>query len=147
VLGIKSGIQKIQTDIIQVGHVSALKKFTITFWKLNSFTSLPSMSDRRTNRRLSRNEHTEKQRVDINLAGFQFAGSKAEQFLKELCSGKSLTFGRLKAIGLLYESICGVKFDRDFTRSRPLVCKWLTDHYNEICQLTEILKVETEALP
>jgi hypothetical protein len=101
---------------------------------------------RRSYRNISREQYTEKQRVEILLDGFEFEGSKGEQFLEAICPGKLLTFNDLKIIGLICESICGITFERDFGRSRALVAKWLTDHYDQISPLTEIVKIEAEEL-
>jgi hypothetical protein len=80
-----------------------------------------------------------------HLGGFRPGGSNGEKFLEMLCPGKCLRRQDLVNIGLICESVTNVRFERDFQRSRILVIKWLSDHFDQIRSVLEILRIRLES--
>jgi hypothetical protein len=94
-------------------------------------------------RRISDRAHDSEREVSSkHLADFQSRGSLGEKFAERIAPGMVWDKKRLIVLGITCSNITSLQFPRDFTRTRELVYKWLTDNYSTIEPLAALLRLE-----
>jgi hypothetical protein len=94
--------------------------------------------------RISDRAHDSEKEVNRkHLGDFQSKGSLGEHFTEQFRPpGVVWDKPSLIALGILCSDIADVRFPRDYRRTRELVYKWLTDHYDPIQPLAGVIRFE-----
>jgi hypothetical protein len=87
----------------------------------------PMLSPGRRHRRYHR---TERAIADAKLGGFIANGTRREALLERIYPGGSLTRRSLYSFASILSALAGVTLERDMTRRKSLLMKWLDMHYD-----------------
>jgi hypothetical protein len=90
----------------------------------------------------NRTNATESEIVQYLLRDFKVEGSRGQQFLGRFPGAEAWSLQSLVNFGRVCSSLIGIDFVRNYTRTRALVVKWLTDNYEVLEPLAGILTVK-----
>ena len=106
--------------------------------------SFPAEKETRRGRKPSvpnRSRMSERQIAEYRQNGFNPEGSRGKQLLDNLYPGE-MTRRSLYSFTTLWAALAGIKLQRDFTRRKDLLIKWIDDNYDKIQPYAQFFKLD-----
>jgi hypothetical protein len=81
---------------------------------------------------LHRSARSEREIADARLGRFQLEGSRGQAMTRQIYPGGELTRRSLYSFSSILSALSGVPLERDMTRRRELLIKWLDEHHDAL---------------
>jgi hypothetical protein len=106
------------------------------------FTSVKGAMANAEQPRRSRN--TELEIAKWRQGDFQADGSSGARLIEGVAGGGKLSREMMIRVAQLFSDLSGIPFQRDWTRRRDLIVKWVDDHSQALQPLADIISVVVE---